>query len=209
MAKKIIHLMFILDETRSMNSVKTPTISGFNEYVNSLKREKSVNYKFSLISFNSISLKLVHDSVSIKEIHDLTDKTYIPDGGTPLYDAIAKGINKIYKKRNVLFVIQTDGEENSSKEFSQKDIFGMIQDKTESGWQFVFMGANQDAWEVGAQFGLKKGQTLSYDNSQTAQAFGEISKASSIYASSLNANKKMSKDFFDSQDIRKKKRNLR
>ncbi|NIP23783.1 MAG: VWA domain-containing protein, partial [Phycisphaerae bacterium] len=119
MAKKK-YVSFILDETGSMLSVKDQTISGYNEYLDTLKQEKDV--LFTLTKFNSAKVEVVYDAVKIKDVELLTADTYHPTATTPLYDAIGTTITSLEKatknkKGKKLVVIQTDGLENASKEF--------------------------------------------------------------------------------------------
>ncbi len=179
---KTINVMFVLDETGSMDVVRSLTIQGFNEYLNSLRREKNVTYKFSLLQFNSHQQKLVHDAIRIKSVPNLNEDTYNPNYNTPLYDAIGKALVSLKGKKNVLFIIQTDGEENDSREFTRQQINDQIKERTEAGWQFVFMGSNQDAWVAGHELGLTRNQTLSYDPKDTSQAFLVMDVATKSYA---------------------------
>jgi hypothetical protein len=199
MTKKL-HVFFVLDETGSMLSCLTPTISGFNEYIQTLKGDKKVDYLFSLMKFNSESITQVYSQIPIKNVETLSVENYRPRATTPLYDAIGRGIASLTRKRHVLFVIQTDGQENASREYTREKIFRLIEKKTKKGWQFVFLGADQDAWDVGAQLGLSKGQTLSYDSVNTKAAFRSVAQSSVSYASASAG--VSTEDFFDDTDIR-------
>ena len=181
--KKEMLVCFVLDETGSMLEVKEETIIGFNEYIKTLKKRKE-NVLFSLTTFNSSCVKLVHKEVKIGKVSPLTDETYRPNFFTPLYDAIGQTIRGIEKepKRQVLFVIMTDGEENASKEFSQKGVFDLITEKTKAGWTFVFLGANQDAWRVGQSIGITaKANTLTYDVDDMKQTMRSVSTGTACY----------------------------
>lgn len=199
MAKKKIDVVLILDETGSMTSVKDDTIGGYNDYLSSLQKEKAVKYLFTLMKFDSNHQTIVHDAEAIADVPKLTAETYNPGAFTPLYDAVGKGINKLGRKKNVLFVIQTDGLENASREFSLQQIQDLITEKTAFGWQFAFLGAGQDAWVAGGAMGIPKGSTLSYDQGNTKGAFGAVGAASVNYAA---AGAVSTKTFFEDTDIR-------
>ncbi len=154
---------FLLDETGSMMSISQATVSGFNEYIQTLKNKGNA-VDFSLARFNS--LKFVNDPVRpIADVPELKD--YAPNNGTPLYDSIAKLVKqleneKTTKDTKVLMVIMTDGEENESKEFDRKKIMELIKGKEKAGWTFTYLGANQDSWAVGGQMGMSTGNSVNF-----------------------------------------------
>lgn len=190
MAKKSLFVSFVLDETGSMQCVKQQTISGFNEYVDTLKKERgSNNIKFTLTQFNSSRIKVVYDGIALDDVVPLNDDSYRPSDLTPLYDAIGKTISALEgnlgkKKANVLVVIQTDGQENASSEYTQQNIFQLISKKKAEGWTFAFLGADQDAWLASQQIGISRGNTMIYKGSETLQAFAASASATVSYSRS-------------------------
>jgi len=156
---------FILDETGSMETCKEATISGFNEYIETLKQRRGT-IRMTLMKFDSTKMDIVYEDKAIGDIEPLNEDTYRPGAMTPLYDAIAKTIQDIPEDRdNVLCIIMTDGLENASQEYKREDIFKMIKEKEEQGWSFVFLGANQDSWQTGQSIGLSQGNVADYSNS--------------------------------------------
>lgn len=202
MTNKIL-VSFILDETGSMESVKQQTISGFNEYIDTLKKEKtSKNVLFTLTKFNSEAVNIVCDGIKLDDVIRLDNFNYHPNCLTPLYDAIGKTIhsleNKIKgKKQSALVVIQTDGEENASKEFTRESIFNLIDEKKKLGWTFAFLGADQDAWVTSQSLGIAKGNTVSYTSSNTR---GTIAMAASSTARYITNNGIQADDYFSNAD---------
>src|SRR3970282_3051826 len=93
MASKKTLVIFLLDETGSMESYKEATINGFNEYLQSLKKDGK-DTLFTLTRFNSDKIETPYSAVPISEVEELTDETYRPDAMTPLYDAIAKTVRR-------------------------------------------------------------------------------------------------------------------
>ncbi len=153
---------FILDESGSMSSCEEATISGFNEYIETLKQRRGT-LRMTLTKFNSDGINVVYDDKAIGEVVSLNNDTYKPDAVTPLYDAIAKTIQDISEDRNnVLCIIMTDGLENASTEYKREDVFKMIKEKQDLGWSFVFLGANQDSWQTGRALGLSSGNVANY-----------------------------------------------
>ena len=138
---------FILDNSVSMFSVKDATIEGVNSFIESQRREKG-KCNFSLIKFATIT-DPVYWSKKIKEVDLLNEETYSANGGsTALLDAIGTTINELSnrissmkkdkKPDKVIVVIQTDGHENNSREFTYSTIVDLINRKqTEDNWEFI------------------------------------------------------------------------
>jgi hypothetical protein len=174
-----------------MEKVSRQTISGFNEYVDTLRGDENAKrMRFSLTLFNSHEIDPRLSKVKLRDVPVLDSETYKPRGLTPLYDAIGTAISEaeveMFGKKNwrALVVIQTDGEENNSKEYSREDIFDMIKAKQEQGWDFVFLGADQDAWLAGAKLGLHKGSVLTYASENTARTFERAATATAHHVAS-------------------------
>ncbi|GAG36894.1 unnamed protein product, partial [marine sediment metagenome] len=90
---KLTYVCFILDETGSMQACKQATISGFNEYIQTLKRAVGVQYLFGLTKFNSTKVEVVYRPKPLPAVEDLTEESYQPDHLTPLLDAVGKTIH--------------------------------------------------------------------------------------------------------------------
>ena len=203
MASKKTLVIFLLDETGSMESYKEATINGFNEYLQSLKKDGK-DTLFTLTRFNSDKIETPYSAVPISEVEELTDETYRPDAMTPLYDAIAKTVRKTEEalkgkrsKPKILFVIQTDGLENASREHDRKAIFQMIEAKKAEKWMFVYLGADQDAWDVGTSIGIPGSNTMNYTGAKTREAFAVAAAASVSYRASPY---EQTDKFWDSDD---------
>lgn len=193
----------VLDETGSMEICRQSTISSFNEYIQSQKAQPGdcfVSLTMFSTKWNTSDgpVRTVYKNIPISEVQDLTLETFVPDGGTNLYDAIGKTINGIESTpdSNMLMVIITDGDENSSREFKLEEIKSMVQEKEKQGWTFVYLGANQDAWQVGASFGLARGQTMTYDTSNMHGTMATLNAATSVYRSTRAYSKSAEKNFF-------------
>lgn len=160
---------FLLDETGSMQSLKKETISNFNEYVQSVK-SKTEDVVMTLTKFNSLKIEIANNLESLEMIPPLDEKNYQPDAMTPLFDAIGKTIREMEpymtECKKALFIIQTDGYENASQEYTLDAIKKLIQEKEKEGWTFVYLGANlnektSDAGQMGIRntFYYLKGDT--------------------------------------------------
>ena len=82
----------------------------------------------------------------------------------------------------VLFIVQTDGEENSSRIATRQQIVDRVAEKTAAGWQFVYLGCDIDAMQQGGILGIAAGNTMSYDRKRTGQAFATLTDSAARYA---------------------------
>ena len=107
---------------------------------------------------------------------------YRPDGATPLYDAIGQAMDLLEPyEGQVLFIIQTDGEENSSQHVTRKDVLRRVAEKTAAGWQFIYLGCDIDAMGRGGDLGIAAGNTMSYDAATTGAAFRNLGDSTRTY----------------------------
>jgi len=158
-------IVLVLDRSGSMGVIKDDVIGGFNHF---LQEQKKLPGKanFTLAQFDDI-YEVVHEHVALKGVPELTNDTYQPRATTALLDAIGKTIVKAdgLKAKQVSFVILTDGMENASREYNRSQIFDMVKDRTDKGWQFIFLAANQDAIQAGSQIAIPQGQSLTFAHS--------------------------------------------
>ena len=171
MKKGLTEIVFILDKSGSMCGLEDDTIGGYNSFINKQKKEEG-EAVISTVLF-STKREVIHNRVPLSEVPSLTDKEYSVEGCTALLDAIGLSITHIvnvHKKlssdfipEKTIFVITTDGMENSSEEFSYNDVKRLIEKETEKyGWEFMFLGANIDAVKEGKRFGIKESHAVSY-----------------------------------------------
>jgi|JI10StandDraft_1071094.scaffolds.fasta_scaffold01299_16 hypothetical protein len=164
----------LLDRSGSMGAVRDATIEAFNAYLAGLKAEHEATILLNHIQFDSIDLIKVHTAAPISGVPDLTRETYKPQGGTPLIDAACKTIHAVAAQvsdrpdTKVVICIQTDGEENCSREFGWAQLVDLVKEKTALGWQFNFLGAGLDAYAQGSKMGIAAGSTMSYDHRDPA-----------------------------------------
>ena len=171
MKKGLTELVFILDKSGSMSGLEADTIGGYNSM---LKKQKSIEGEcyITTVLFDT-NYELLHDRIDIKAVSPITEKEYQVGGSTALLDAIGTTIHKIgnaqkhtaedYRAEKVMFVIITDGEENSSREYSAEKIKAQIEmQKTNYGWEFIFLGANIDAVQTAGRFGIGADRAIDY-----------------------------------------------
>lgn len=194
----------IIDASGSMAHLTHDTIGNFNTF---LKEQKEFPGEavFTLCTFNT-DYHLTHDFVKIASVSDLSVKSYVPQGGTALLDAMGTTIDSVGRKlatmpederpSKVIFLIITDGHENSSHRYSAEQIKSMVEhQKDVYSWEFVFMGANIDAIGTGTSLGISAQNTLNYsaDSVGTHQLYKSISENMSSYRGSNSSRA----DFFN------------
>lgn len=196
---------FILDKSGSMESIRDSVIDGFNEYVSGLKKGNK-NIEFSLTLFDSDDIEKRHISVPIDSVTKMNRDNYVPGSMTPLYDAVCQTVKEVEKKlagRNdyaSVVVIMTDGMENFSQEFTSNDLANLRKRLEDSGsWSFVYMGANQDAWQTAQQWGFSKGNTLTWASTAkgTESVFRSLSNSTVMMAASASNGTKKTDNFFN------------
>lgn len=210
MKKGLTELVFILDRSGSMSGLESDTIGGYNAMLEKQKSEPG-DVLITTVLFDD-RYELLHDRINIRGIEPITDKEYFVRGSTALLDAVGKTINKIgnvqkhttkdERAEQVMFVITTDGMENSSREFTYEKVRQMIEhQKSKYGWEFIFLGANIDAISTAERFGISKDRATNYnaDSEGTLLNYEVISEAvSSIRASnaiSENWKERIEEDF--------------
>lgn len=167
----LIELVFILDRSGSMAGLESDTIGGFNAMLQKQKKEPGDAY-VSTILFDNVS-EVIHDRLQLKKVPEMTETDYTVRGCTALIDAIGGAIHHIgnihkYARpedvpAHTIFIITTDGMENASHKYSSNKVKKMIEQKKEKyGWEFLFIGANIDAVETAATFGIERNRAVNY-----------------------------------------------
>ena len=188
MNNNLTDINVVLDRSGSMERVKTDTIGGFNEFLRTQK-EAQGEANLTLAQFDD-EYEIVYDGISIKDVPELTGETFLPRGYTALLDAIGctiiasgarlAGLPEALRPANVIFVILTDGHENRSTEFTLAKINEMIQHQTDVyHWDFVFLGANQDAILTGRNLGIKTGNSMAFATNEegVTHVFRSVSRS--------------------------------
>jgi len=188
MKKDLTELVFILDRSGSMAGLESDTIGGYNAMLKKQKAEAGEAIVTTVLFDDDY--QLLHDRIDIRGIKPITEKDYYVRGSTALLDALGRTISKIgnaqrhtsdeLRAERVLFVITTDGMENASREYSYAKIRHMVERQQQKyGWEFIFLGANIDAFDTAGRMGIRADRTANYhaDSVGTELNFAAVSDA--------------------------------
>ena len=188
MKNNITELVFIFDRSGSMSGLESDTIGGFNSMIKKQKREEGECY-VSTVLFDNESTVL-HDRVNLQDVPLMTEDDYVTQGCTALLDTLGEAIHHIgnihkYARsedvpEHTMFVITTDGMENASRRYTSETVKKMIERQKERyGWEFLFVGANIDAVETAAKYGIDRDRAVNYnaDKQGTEILYKTVSEA--------------------------------
>ena len=156
-------LILIIDRSGSMIDIKDDAQGGVNQFLAEQKDVPS-EANLTLVEFDHEHNK-VHDQVNLKSVGKYTLN---PRGSTALLDTIGYTLNdqpEFPKGTKVIVVIVTDGQENSSQEYTHSQIQDLIKERREQGWEFLFLAADQDAIQVGTSFGIASNKSVNFTKS--------------------------------------------
>ena len=188
MKNNMTELVFILDRSGSMSGLESDTVGGFNSMIEKQKKHDGECY-VSTVLFDNES-EVLHDRVKLGDVPKMTDNDYTVRGCTALIDAIGGAIHHIgnihkYARNedvpeHTMFVITTDGQENASHRYTSEQVKNMIERQKEKyGWEFLFIGANIDAVETAARYGIGRDRAVNYnaDGEGTHILYESVAKA--------------------------------
>jgi hypothetical protein len=182
----LTHIYFLLDRSGSMQSIKTDIEGGFAAFVEEQQRAPG-ECRVTLAQFDE-RYDVVYSSVPVTQVPPLDLQ---PRGRTALLDAMGRLITSAgdelaalaepRRPGTVIVAVMTDGYENASHEWTHLAIKALVEQQTEKySWQFLYMGAEQDAIEVGASLGVVAAASVTYGRGKSRQAMaaaaGKIGK---------------------------------
>lgn len=178
MNENLTELVVVIDRSGSMEPVANDAIGGFNTFLKTQK-EAPGEAKITVVQFNT-QLEFYAANVDVKSVNPLDTTTYVPEGGTALYDAVGLAIDETGKRlaamkeedrpSKVIFAILTDGEENSSRKYAGGEIKKMIERQRDVyKWDFVFLAAGEGAFKEAEHIGMTRSKTMKFANSGVNQ----------------------------------------
>ena len=189
-------ILVITDRSGSMGSIASDVIGGFNRFLRDQKRQPG-DARMTYTQFDT-QYEVVYQGRPIQQVEDLNDNTFVPRGGTALFDAIGRTLNEQGKRIKdeawaelVVVCIITDGEENGSKEYSRERVREMVAHAEANGWKFLFLAANQDAFAASSNFGSSAQYSGNFqaNSAGVAMAYSSTSATLSAMRSGENPDK--------------------
>ena len=170
----LTEIIFLMDRSGSMVGLETDTIGGFNAFIEKQRQLDGLTIVTTVLFDDRY--ELLYNGVNADKVK-LTSKEYFVRGSTALLDAVGKTIIDVGSRLSamdgelrpgkVIFVITTDGMENSSREFTHKKVKELIEHQKEKyNWEFIFLGANIDARKEAHDIGISKENAFSYEASE-------------------------------------------
>lgn len=188
MKKGLTEIVYILDRSGSMGGLEEDTIGGFNSMM--AKQKKADGEALVSILLFDDRCEVLFDRVKIQDVPEMTEKQYFVRGCTALLDAVGGAIHHIRnvhryareedRPEKTIFIITTDGMENASAEYSYHTVKKMVEKQQEKeGWEFIFIGANIDAYGEAGRLGIRKNRTANYvhDEVGTVNVYAGVAKA--------------------------------
>lgn len=210
--KQRIFNLIILDQSGSMYSIQRQAITGVNETIQTIRvacrKHEDQEHLVTLVAFNTNEVKTIYDNVEADKVEELTAEQYRPACGTPLYDAMGNALTKLRKdvaeNDIVLVTIITDGYENASQEYNQQSIKALVDELKGKDWVFTYIGANQNAKEVGATISVTNTMNFSATVEGTKAMFANEGKARRRFFDRISCpsipHGKLAKGYFDDID---------
>lgn len=203
-------ISIVADASGSMDHLHETVIRGLNDFI-AEQASSDNDAKVTIVQFPSVTdedgIQTILPKSNVKTARKITGKDYVINGMTPLYDAIGAVIKKADQRiakraakgkdpESQVVVIFTDGGENASHKFTREAIFNLIDERKAQGWVFVFLGANQDAFEAGGQVGFAAGNTMNFEASEEGMtdALMSVSRSVRMYSAMPMAERFMVSD---------------
>lgn len=186
------HIALLLDQSGSMQSVKDDTIGAYNAYLESQRESTADEALWSLTLFEGNNIEQRHTAVPLADVPEMTYKTFVPMGGTPLYDAIGKTVKALEPSvgpdDRVLFVVLTDGEENASQEYTHEAVKALIAEVEGRGnWNVIYLGATPNAVAIGTSLGTRVGNSAAFDQRNIGATMSVMAMNTVAYRSGPSA----------------------
>ena len=185
-----VHVLMITDMSGSMGSLAEDVRGGFNSFLDE-QAAKGSDQKYTVVLFDHAYMPLCSD-VEIKDVPRLTKDNYMPRGMTALLDAVGRtvagfDISKLGDDDKLILVIQTDGFENASKEYSTVGIKALLDKCRQTGkFREIYIGAGVDSWSQAQAMGMQSNSYLNTSGSKgaTRSTYGNMGQSVAVAAAS-------------------------
>lgn len=218
---KTVHNLIILDESGSMDVIRTATVAGFNTLIAGIRESQEAQpdqcHMVSLTLFNGKGLRNLISQQPVMAVEPLSEKGYRPDSVTPLYDAI--GMSCLHLEKTIdrqpdtwcVVHILTDGLENASTEFTGQALIQLIDRLREERWTFNYIGANHDVEAVAKDMGIPNAMSFRHSAEGASHMWQTLSDSSKAFSERLSrkdvSDEELKRRFFNPYPLRGDKDN--
>lgn len=153
-----VNIICIFDKSGSCQGTESATIAGYKELI---EKEKRTGFpaEVTTILFDNTA-RIINNQVNINEVPELS---YYADGGTALYDTLVMELGRIKNEKTLkgeerektIVAIMTDGKDEHSRKYNERDVRQIITECKNLGWEFIFLGAKQNAYQVATSLGIE------------------------------------------------------
>lgn len=205
MKSNLTDITLVIDRSGSMEAIRKDAEGGVNTFIREQAQHPG-EALLTLVHFDT-EYEFVHKGIPVKRVPAYK---LVPRGNTALLDAVGRAINETGERLAkmaesdrpglVIFVIVTDGEENSSTEFTKAQIKEKIdQQQTKYNWQFTFLGANQDAFAEAGGMGIHVSGVANYAPDKVMAAFVGTAQKVSRMRTQRRGGQAVSNDFTEEE----------
>jgi hypothetical protein len=204
-----VHISVLLDRSGSMGSIADDIVGGFNSFLGE-QRTQPGDARLTLVQFDSVDpFEVVIDGRKLGRVPSMPARAFVPRGGTPLLDAVARLLLRIDGEivaradhglpiEDQLIMIVTDGYENASIEHTRASVAALIDERRARTWTFAFLGANQNAFDEAGSIGMSQGSAANWEASGqgAADMWSNISTSTSAMRTKSSEERRSSRDDF-------------
>jgi Mg-chelatase subunit ChlD len=162
-----VHISIVLDRSGSMEDARCDAVGIVNGYLHQVRADNSMRARLSVVTFDTHSIDSIRDREPVESCREIGLEEYLPRGGTPLLDAVGYSAALLDclsdKDERRIMAIMTDGQENSSREYTFEKIKMLLDRKQrEDGWLVLYLGAGHDSWSQARQIGIPADHTADF-----------------------------------------------
>lgn len=171
---------FLLDETGSMGSCANQTKTGFNEFVAS-QREAEGYCFLTLAKFDSSGIRVPYENLDVNLVPNLS---FYPGAATNLYDCIGLRLKQAIEQKREgksLFVVLTDGDDNSSREYNLEKVKSLVQEASDHNITVIYMGPKNNAYDIGTKMGIQEGNIFPFNTSEMSKSMETLTVATRAF----------------------------
>jgi uncharacterized protein YegL len=185
--KNYTEVIAIIDRSGSMEPLRSDTIGGFNSFIEEQKKAEG-RASITLVQFDD-KYQIDYGGIDVNDVKPLDETTYVPRGGTALFDAVGRTVNAVgarlakmeedKRPGQVIILVITDGFENSSREFQTDKVQEMVKHQTEKySWKFVYLGGGdlESQKAQGMSLGFSGANVYSYNTNKTGDVYKNLSR---------------------------------